>query len=98
AGFMWKDAQGGHVQLPDDVCSTLVSEDLVPIWTIVLAIVETLSVEGTELTVGGDVVQPVAFNIRSACRRRQQPLPQAALHARGHILPQELAIRRPQRH
>ena len=24
AGFMWKDTQGGHVQLPDDVCCTLV--------------------------------------------------------------------------
>ena len=95
---MWKDTQGGHVQLPDDVCCTLAFEDLFPIWTIVLTIVETLRVEGTELTVGGDVVQPLAFNIGSTCRRRQQPLPQAALHPRGHILPKERAIRHPKRH
>ena len=75
AGFVWKDAQGGHVQLPDDVCCPLVCEDLLPIWTIVLTIAETLRVEATELTLGGHVVQAVAFNIRSTGRRRQQPLP-----------------------
>ena len=75
AGLMWKDTQGGHVQLPDDVGGSIVFEDLFPMWTIVLTIAETLRVEATELTLGGDIVQPVAFNIRSTCRRRQQELP-----------------------
>src|SRR5262245_30414728 len=97
AGFMGKDTQGWHVQLPHDVCGTFVMEGLFPIWTIVLTIVKTPSVEGTDLTVGSDVVQPVAFNRRSTCRRRQQPIPQAALYPRGDILPEELAIHRPKR-
>jgi hypothetical protein len=80
AGFVWKDTQGRHVQLPDDVCRTLV----VPL-------------EAAELALGGDVAQPVAFNIRSTCRRRQQPVPQTVLQPRSHILPKERAIRRPKR-
>ena len=84
--------------MPDDVGCTLFLEDLFPIGTIVLAIAETLRVEAAKLAFGGDVVQPVAFDIRSTGRRRQQPLPQAALHPRGHILPKERAIRRPKRH
>jgi hypothetical protein len=75
AGFMREDTEGGHVQLPDDVCCSVVFEDFFPIWTIVLTIAETLRVEATELTLSGDVVQTVAFNIRSTCRRRQQELP-----------------------
>ncbi len=55
ASFMWKDAQGRHIQLPDDVCCTLVCEDLFPIWTIVLTIVETVRIEATEVAIGGDV-------------------------------------------
>jgi hypothetical protein len=70
AGFMWKDTEGGHVQLPYDVCCSFVFEDLTPIWTIVFAVAETLPVEATELTLSGDIVQAVAFNIRSTCRRR----------------------------
>src|SRR5262245_32481326 len=73
--FMWKDTQCWHVQLPNDVCRTLVFEDLVPIRTIVFAIVETPCVEGAELTVGGDVVQALSFDKGNACRRRQQPFP-----------------------
>src|SRR4030095_1061697 len=57
AGFMWKDTQGGHVQLPDDVCCSVVFEDLFLIWTTVLAIAETMRVEATELALGGDIVQ-----------------------------------------
>src|SRR5687768_18585103 len=49
-GFMQKDTQAGaHVQLPNDVGGSVVLEDLLPIWTIVLTIAETLRVEATEL-------------------------------------------------
>ena len=47
---------------------------------------------------GGDIVQPVPFHIRSTCGRWQQELPQASLHSRGHVLPKELAMRRPKCH
>src|SRR5258705_11022055 len=96
---MRKDTQGGaHVQLPDDVGRSVVLEDLFPIWTTVLAIAETLRVEATELALGGDIVQAVSFHIRRTCRRRQQELPQAALHSRGHVLPKEGAIPRSKGH
>src|SRR5947207_12340494 len=98
-GYMWKDTQAcAHVQLPDDVGRSLILEDFLPIRTIVLAIAETLRVEATELTLGGDIVQPVTFHIRRTCCRRQQELPQATLHSRGHVLPKERAIRRPKGH
>ena len=98
-GFMRKDTQAGaHVELPGDVGRSVVLEDLLPIRTTVLAIAETLRVEGTELALGGDVVQTVPFHIRRTRRRRQQELPQAALHSRGHVLPEERAIRRPKGH
>src|SRR6185436_14542544 len=45
AGFMWKDTQGGHVQLPDDVCCSVAFQDLFAIWTIVLTVTETLRIE-----------------------------------------------------
>ena len=96
---MRKDTQAGaHVQLPDDVGRSVVLEDLLPIRTIVLAIAETLRVEATELALGGDIVQSVPFHIRRTCRRRQQELPQSALHSRGHVLPKERAIRHPKGH
>ena len=60
--------------------------------------VATLPVEATELALGGDVVQMVPFHIRRTCRRRQQELPQPALHSRGHVLPEERAIRDPKGH
>ena len=93
---MRKDTQAGaHVQLPDDVGGSVVLEELVQIRAIVLAIAEALRVEAAQLALGGDVVQAVAFHIRRAGRRRQQELPQAAFHSRGHVLPEERAIRRP---
>ena len=83
-GFMRKHTQAAaHVQLPGDVGRSVVLEDLFPIWTTVLAIEETLRVEATELAFGGDIVQTVTFHIRCTCRRRQQELPQAALHSSG---------------
>ena len=89
---MRKDTQAGaQVQLPDDVSSGVVLEELFPIRTIVLAIPETLRVEATELALGGDIVQPVLFHIRRTGRRRQQELPQASFHARGDVLPKERA-------
>ena len=74
ASFMWEDTQRGHVELPNNVCGSVVFENLFSIWSIVLTVAETLCVEATKLTFGGDVVQPVAFNIRNARRRRQQPV------------------------
>ena len=73
-------------------------QGLFPIRTIILAIAETLCVEATELALGGDVVQTVPFYIRRTRRRRQQELPQASLHSRGHVLPKELAIRHSKGH
>ena len=96
---MRKDTQAGaHVELPDDVGRRGVLEDLLLIRTTVLAVAETLRVEGTELALGGDVVQTVPFHVRRTCRRRQQELPQAALHSRGHVLPEERAIRHAKGH
>jgi hypothetical protein len=95
---MWKDTEGGHVQLPNDICCSVVFEDLFPIWTIVLVIAETLRVEATELTLSGDVIQPIAFNIRSTCRGRQQELPEATFYPRSEILPKERAVVYPKRH
>ena len=98
-GFMRKDTQAAtHVQLPDDVGRRVVLEDLLPIRTSVLAVAETLRVEGTELALGGDIEQSVPFHIRRTCCRRQHELLQAALHFRGHVLPKERAIRRPEGH
>ena len=54
--------QGGHVQLPHHVCCaplSLKTSSPIPIY--VLTIAETLCVEGTELTLGGDVIQPVGI-------------------------------------
>ena len=97
--FVRKDTQAAaHVQLPDDVGRRVVLEGLVPIRTAVLAVAETLRVEAAELALRGDVVQTVPFDIRRARRRRQQELPQAALHARGQVLPEESAIRHPKGH
>ena len=96
---MREDTQAGaHVELPDDVGRSVVLEDLLPIRTTVLAVAETLRVEGPKLALGGDVVQPVPFHVRRTRRRRQQELPQAALHSRGHVLPEERAIRRAKGH
>src|SRR5262249_7077286 len=75
-----------------------VLENLFPIWTIVLAITETLCVQATELALGGDIVQPVSFHIRRTCVRRQQELTEASLHSRGYVLPKELAIGCPKGH
>src|SRR4030095_17061648 len=77
---------------------SLVVEDLFPIWTAVLAIAETVRVEATELALGGDIVESVPFDIRRTCRRRQQELPQAAVHSRRHVLPKERAILHPKGH
>ena len=85
------------IELPDDVGRGHVLKELFPLRTVVLAIEEPLCVEGTELALGGDVVHPLPFHIRRARRRRQQELPQALLDARGHVLPEERAIRRPER-
>src|SRR5262244_3155098 len=96
---MRKDTQAAaDVQLPDDVGRSVVLENLFPIRTIVLAIAETLCVQATELALGGDIVQPVSFHVRSTSCRRQQELPQSSLHSRGYVLPKELAIRRPKGH
>src|SRR5689334_483952 len=95
---MWKDSQSGNVQFPDDVCGSVAFEELFAIWTIVLTIAEAFRVEATELTLGGDVVQPVAFNVRNTRRRRQQPVPKAALHPRSHVLPKERTISHPKSH
>src|ERR1041385_5747605 len=95
---MWKDTQGGYVQLPNDVCCSLVFEDLLSIWAIVRMSAETFRVEATELTFGGDIIQAVAFDIWSTCRRRQQEIPQTTLHPLSHILPKERSIRRPKGH
>src|ERR1043165_1767931 len=90
---MWKDTEpAAYVQLPDDVGRSIVLKNLLPIWTIVLAIAETLCVQATELTLGGDVVQAISFHIRSTCGRRQQELPQTSLHSRGYVLPKEFAV------
>ena len=84
---MRKDTQAAaHVQLPGDVGTTI------------LAIAEALCVEAAELALGGDIVQTVPFYIRRTRRRRQQELPQAALHSRGQVLPEESAIRHPKGH
>ena len=63
------------------------------IGTAVLAVAEALRVEGPELALGGDIEQPVAFDVGRTRRRRQQELAQAALHARRHVLPEERAVR-----
>src|SRR5262245_23067904 len=92
---MWKDPEAAtHIQLPDDVGGSLVLEDLIPIRTVVLAIEEPPRVEAAELALGGDVVQPVPFHVRSTCRRRQQELSQTSLDPRRHVLPKEFAILR----
>src|SRR6185369_17506719 len=83
ARLMWKDTQGRHVELPGHIgCS----------------VTNTIYVEATELTLGGDVVQPVPFHIRCACRRRQEELSQAAVHSRSYVLPKERAISHAKRH
>ena len=46
-------------------------------------------VETSELAFGGHVVQPVAFHVWRARRRRQQPLPQASLDSWGRVLPRK---------
>ena len=93
--LMRKDTQAAaHVQLPDDVGSSVVLEDFILIRAVVRAITETLRVETSQLALGGDVVQPVSFHVRRACRRRQQKLSQTSLDSRSHVLPEELAILR----
>src|SRR5688572_22222308 len=98
AGFMRPNAQTGNVTVPDDFGRSVVPKTALPDSSTVLAIAETLRVQATELALGGDIVQPVPFHIRRTCRRRQQELPQSALHSRGHILPKERAIRHPKGH
>src|SRR5687767_10755524 len=96
---MRKDTQpSAHVQLPNDVGGSIVLKNFLPIWTIVLAIAETLRVEATELALGGDVVQTVPLHMRRARRRRQQELPQTAPNSRCHVLPKEFTIRHSKRH
>jgi hypothetical protein len=92
---MRKDAQAAtHVQLPDDVGRRVVLEGLIPKRTVVLAIAETLCVEGAELALGGDVEESVPVHIGRARRRRQQELSQSPLDSRGYVLPKETAVLR----
>src|SRR5947209_19692717 len=91
---MRKHAQtSAHIEFPDEVgCATIMGKSLRRSNDI-LAIAQVMRVETTELALGGDIVEPVAFNIRRAGRRRQEELSEAALDSRGLVLPKEFAIR-----
>ncbi len=90
---MRKDTQASaHVQFPHDVSGGIVLEALVLVHTAVFAVAETQHIQASQLALGGDVV-PVD-SLPHTTRPSSKADPEAAIHSRRDVLPEERAVRR----
>ena len=98
-GFVRKHAQpSAHIEFPDGCGCGAILAELFSGARVARSVAEVAQVETTELALGGDIVEVIVFHIRCTRRRRQEELSKTALHPRGLILPEELAVRSPKGH